>query len=39
MFDGEISWMSKRQVIVSLSTTEFEYMAATHGRKEAIWLK
>jgi hypothetical protein len=25
-------------VVVALSTTEVEYMAATHGRKEAVWL-
>jgi hypothetical protein len=32
-------WMSKRQAVVSLSTIEDEYMAATHGRKEAVWLQ
>jgi hypothetical protein len=36
---GTISWSSKRQEIVSLSTTESEYVAATHGMKEAIWLR
>ena len=30
--------MSKRQAIVALSTTEAEYMAATHASKEAVWL-
>jgi hypothetical protein len=39
LFGGAISWMSKRQAIVSLSTTESEYMAATHASKEAIWLQ
>ena len=39
MFGGAISWMSKRQPVVALSTTEAEYMAATHACKEAIWLK
>jgi hypothetical protein len=39
MFGGEISWMSKRQVVIALSTTEVEYMAATHGRKEAVWMQ
>jgi hypothetical protein len=36
---GAVSWSSKRQEIVSLSTTESEYVAATHGLKEAMWLR
>jgi hypothetical protein len=39
LFGGAISWMRKRQAVVSLSTTEVEYMAATHASKEAIWLQ
>ena len=39
LFGGAISWMRKRQAMVTLSTTEVEYMAATHACKEAIWLK
>eukprot|EP00253_Pinus_taeda_P029183 PITA_29183 len=39
LFGGAISWMSKKQSVVALSTTEAEYMAATHARKEAIWLQ
>ena len=39
LFDGAINWMRKRQVVVALSTTEVEYMVATHACKEAIWLK
>lgn len=39
MFGGAISWMSKRQPVVALSTTEAEYMASTHACKEAIWLR
>lgn len=39
MLGGAISWSSKRQDIVTLSTTESEYVALTHAAKEAIWLK
>jgi hypothetical protein len=34
LFRGEISWMSKKQVVVGLSTTEDEYMETTHASKE-----
>ena len=37
--DGAISWNSKRQPTVALSTTEAEYMAASHSAKEAMWLR
>jgi hypothetical protein len=36
---GAISWSAKRQEIVSLSTTESEYVVATHTAKEALWLR
>ena len=36
---GAISWSSKKQNIVALSSTESEYVALTHAGKEAIWLK
>jgi hypothetical protein len=36
---GAISWSSKCQPIVSLSSTEAEYVALTHAAKEAIWLR
>jgi hypothetical protein len=39
LFVGAISWMSKRQVVVALSTIEVEYMAATRASKEAVWLQ
>ena len=34
-----ISWSSKRQTPIALSTTEAEYIAAAHAVKEAIWLR
>jgi hypothetical protein len=34
---GAISWQSKKQRTVALSTVEAEYMATTHASKEAIW--
>ena len=36
---GAISWSSKKQELVTLSTAEAEYVAATHAAKEAIWLR
>ena len=36
---GPISWSSKIQSTVALSTTEAEYMAACEGIKELIWVK
>jgi hypothetical protein len=34
-----VSWSSKQQEIVSLSTTEAEYIAITYTAKEAIWFR
>ena len=36
---GVVSWMSKRQSIVALSTTEAEYMAACEAGKEIVWMR
>lgn len=36
---GAISWSSKRQATVALSSCEAEYIGQTQGFKEAIWLK
>jgi hypothetical protein len=35
---GAISWSSRKQELVMLSTAEAEYVAATHAAKECIWL-
>jgi hypothetical protein len=36
---GAISWSSKKQNSVALSTAEAEYIAATHVAKQAIWFR
>ena len=36
---GAISWQSKLQKCVALSTTEAEYIVATEAGKEMVWLK
>lgn len=36
---GPISWQSKRQPTVALSTCEAEYAGQTQAAKEAIWLR
>ncbi len=37
--NGAISWKSKKQPIVSLSSMEAEYIALTSAAKEAMWLQ
>jgi len=39
LFEGAVSWTSKKQSVVTLSTIEAEYMEATHASKEAVWLQ
>jgi hypothetical protein len=36
---GAMSWSSKKQELVTLSTAEAEYVAATYAAKEALWLR
>ena len=33
-----VSWISKLQKVVALSTTKVEYVATTEASKEMIWL-
>lgn len=40
LIDGAaVSWNSKQQELVVLSTTEAEYVAATHAAKEGLWIR
>lgn len=34
---GAVSWSSKKQATVALSTAEAEYVAATHAAKQVLW--
>jgi hypothetical protein len=39
MGSGAVTWSSKKQYIVALSSTEAEYIAQTHAAKEALYLR
>ena len=36
---GAISWSSKKQELVTLSTAKSKYVAVTYATKEALWLR
>ena len=36
---GAISWLSRKQSVVALSTTEAEYVALCGATQEAVWLR
>lgn len=37
--DGAITWRSKKQTTIALSSTEAEYVALSEAGREACWLK
>ncbi|MCP3662963.1 MAG: Ty1/Copia family ribonuclease HI [Gammaproteobacteria bacterium] len=39
MSNGAVSWLSKRQAVVALSTAEAEYIALSTATPEVIWLR
>ena len=36
---GAITWKSKKQTIIALSSTEAEYVALSEAGREACWLR
>lgn len=39
MYGGTVSWACRKQVCVSLSSTEAEYIALCEGSQELVWIK
>ena len=39
MAGGSVSWLSKKQPIVALSTAEAEYVALSMTTQEAVWVR
>ena len=39
MSSGPISWFSKKQAIVTLSTAEAEYVALSIATQETVWIR
>ena len=35
---GTVSWSAKKQPIITLSSTEAEYVALTHAAKDILWI-
>ena len=36
---GAVSWNSKKQYIIALSSTESKYITLAHAAKEGVWLR
>ena len=36
---GAVSWSSKKQSLVTLSTTEAKYISLMHAAKETLWIR
>ena len=39
VYGGVVSWKTRKQDLVVLSTTEAEYIALTEASKEVIWMR
>lgn len=39
MAGGPISWLSKKQAVIALSTSEAEYVSVSAATQEAVWLR
>lgn len=39
MARGPISWLSKKQAVIALSTSEAEYVSVSAATQEAVWLR
>ena len=39
MAGAAVSWSSKKQLSIALSSTEGEYKAISHATKEALWIQ